>query len=80
MKFAAALVAVLAGSAPVAAQTAAGVSALDKFAPVRQLLTDGYEIKTGFADTTGGAYLVLQKASSAYLCHSSPNQVCEKLN
>lgn len=80
MRLAAALVAVLAGSVPASAQTAAGVGDLDKFAPVRQLLVDGYDIKTGFADTTGGAYLVLQKATSAYLCHSSPRQVCEKLN
>lgn len=80
MKAMAALVAVLAGAAPAVAQTASGASALDKFAPVRQLLVDGYEIKTGFADTAGGAYLVLQKATSAYLCHSSPRQVCEKLN
>ena len=80
MRLTVALAAVLAGTAPVAAQTVGGAGALDKFAPVRQLLVDGYEIKTGFADTTGGAYLVLQKATSAYLCHSSPRQVCEKLN
>ena len=47
---------------------------------VAQHLRDGYEIKAAFSDNGGGAYLVLQKGTSAYLCHSSPNQVCEKLN
>jgi hypothetical protein len=65
---------------PVYAQeTSTGVPA-EKFGLVRQLLVQGFEIKTGFSDNNGGAYLILQKASSAYLCHSSPNQVCEKLN
>jgi hypothetical protein len=85
VRTATALAAALAGVSPAVAQTAPVQQApnptvLDKFQPVRQLLVDGYEIKTGFADTSGGAYLVLQKAASAYLCHSSPNQVCEKLN
>jgi hypothetical protein len=62
-----------------AQQTSTGVPA-EKFGVVRQLLVQGYEVKTGFSDNNGGAYLVLQKATSAYLCHSSPNQVCEKLN
>ena len=48
--------------------------------PVTRLLQDGYEVKAAFNDNTGGAYIVLQKATSAYLCHSSPNQTCEKLN
>ena len=47
---------------------------------VAQLLKDGYEIKTAFADPSGGAYIILQRASSAYLCHSSPRQTCEKMN
>ena len=69
------------GLAPAAAQSVTTAAGVDKFGPVRQLLVDGYEVKAGFADTaSGGAYLVLQKATSAYLCHSSPNQVCEKLN
>ena len=82
MRTAAAVLALaLSGAVPAAAQqSATGLSAVAKFGPVRQLLTDGYDIKTGFADNQGGAYLVLQKATSAYLCHSSPNQVCEKLN
>ena len=49
-------------------------------APVKRLLVDGYEVKAGFADGTGGAYMVLQKATSAYLCHSNPTPTCEKLN
>ena len=49
-------------------------------APVKRLLADGYEVKAGFADATGGAYMVLQKATSAYLCHSNPTPNCEKLN
>ena len=48
--------------------------------PVAQLLQQGFDIKAAFYDNSGGAYLVLQKATSAYLCHSSPNQTCEKLN
>ena len=48
--------------------------------PVKKLLADGFEIKAGFADSTGGAYMILQKATSAYLCHSNPTPSCEKLN
>ena len=48
--------------------------------PIAKLLQDGYEIKAGFHDNIGGAYVLLQKMTSAYLCHSSPNPVCEKLN
>ncbi len=47
---------------------------------VAQLLKDGYEIKTAFADASGGAYIVLQRGISAYMCHCSPRQTCEKLN
>ena len=49
-------------------------------ASVAKLLTDGYEIKTAFADTSGGAYIILQRGTSAYLCHSAPRQTCEKMN
>lgn len=49
-------------------------------ATIRTLLTDGYEIKTGFVDPNGGAYLALQKTTSAYFCHSNPTPTCEKLN
>ena len=80
MRLVGALAVALVSVVPAAAQNVAGVAGIDKFGPVRQLLVDGYEIKTGFADNQGGAYLVLQKITSAYLCHSSPNQVCEKLN
>lgn len=47
---------------------------------IKRLLDDGYEIKTGFVDPNGGAYLALQKTTSAYFCHSNPNPTCEKLN
>ncbi len=40
---------------------------------VGQLLKDGYEIKTAFSDGTGGAYIVLQKGTGAYMCHSQPS-------
>ncbi len=59
-----------------AVSTAAAQAALS----VAQLLKDGYEIKTAFADASGGAYIVLQRGISAYMCHSSPRQTCEKLN
>jgi type V secretory pathway adhesin AidA len=49
-------------------------------ATIKNLLADNFEIRTGFIDPNGGAYLVLQKATSAYLCHSNPNPTCEKLN
>ncbi len=52
----------------------------DTVSPVAQHLRDGYDIKAAFYDNSGGAYLVLQRGTSAYLCHSSPNQTCEKLN
>ena len=49
-------------------------------ATIKNLLADSFEIKTGFVDPNGGAFLVLQKATSAFLCHSNPNPTCEKLN
>jgi hypothetical protein len=49
-------------------------------ATIKRLLAEGFEIKTGFVDPSGGAYLALQKATSAYFCHSNPNPTCEKLN
>ncbi len=48
--------------------------------PIAQRLRDGYEIKAAFYDNAGGAYILLQRGTSAFLCHSSPNQSCEKLN
>ncbi len=59
---------------------ACGPSRAQTALPVAQHLRDGYEVKAAFSDNNGGAYLVLQKGTSAYLCHSSPNQTCEKLN
>ena len=91
----AAFVLALAGlPAPVLAQTAsapaqptitAGPTATTSLGPqaattIKKLVADGYEIKTGFIDPNGGAYLALQKTTSAYLCHSNPNPTCEKLN
>ena len=60
-----------------AAATAAAAQAATS---VAKLLSDGYEIKTAFADTSGGAYIILQRGTSAYLCHSAPRQTCEKMN
>lgn len=60
---------------------ASAVRAADQAASsVAQLLKDGYEIKTAFADTGGGAYIILQRGTSAFLCHSAPRQTCEKMN
>ena len=67
----AALALLLAAVSAAAAQAATSVA---------QLLKDGYEIKTAFADTAGGAYIILQRGTSAYLCHSAPRQTCEKMN
>lgn len=67
----AAILALLATASAAAAQAATSVS---------KLLADGYEIKTAFADTEGGAYIILQRGTSAYLCHSAPRQTCEKMN
>jgi hypothetical protein len=64
---------VLLATATTAAAQAAATS-------VAQLLKDGYEIKTAFADTGGGAYIILQRGTSAFLCHSAPRQTCEKMN
>ncbi len=59
---------------------AVSTAAAQAASSVAQLLKDGYEIKTAFADASGGAYIVLQRGISAYMCHSSPRQTCEKLN
>lgn len=67
----AAATAALATARAVAAQAATSVA---------KLLSEGYEIKTAFADTSGGAYIILQRGTSAYLCHSAPRQTCEKMN
>ena len=59
---------------------AASAAAAQTAAAVAKLLADGYDIKTAFADPSGGAYIILQKGTSAYLCHSAPRQTCEKMN
>lgn len=68
---------ILALAAVAVTATMAGAQAVSQIA---QRLRDGYEIKAAFYDNSGGAYILLQKGTSAYLCHSSPNQICEKLN
>ena len=60
--------------------SAASAADAQAAASVAKLLADGYDIKTAFADASGGAYIVLQKGTSAYLCHSAPRQTCEKMN
>ncbi len=57
-----------------------GPALAQRAVPIAQCLKDGYEVKAAFSDGAGSAYIVLQKGTSAYLCHSSPSQVCEKLN
>lgn len=59
---------------------AIGPAGAEAVSPVAQHLREGYEVKAAFYDNNGGAYLVLQRGTSAFLCHSSPNQSCEKLN
>lgn len=43
-------------------------------------LRDGFEVRAAFSDNSGGAYILLQKGTSAYMCHSNPSPRCEKLN
>ena len=77
-RFAAGIVlAVATASAALVTATAAAAQAATS---VAKLLSDGYEIKTAFADTSGGAYIILPRGTSAYLCHSAPRQTCEKMN
>ena len=47
---------------------------------VASLLSNGYEVKTAFAGPGGDAYIILQRGTSAFMCHSAPRQTCEKLN
>ena len=47
---------------------------------VATCLRDGYDIKAAFSDNNGGAYIVLQKGTTAFMCHSNPSPRCEKLN
>ena len=62
---------------PLAVASAAAAQAATS---VAKLLSDGCEIKAAFADTSGGATIILQRGTSAYLCHSAPRQTCEKMN
>ena len=71
------------GSVLCAGMAMAADSAIEtnsKLPPVTQLLQQDYEVKTGFTDPIGTAYLVMQKATSAYLCHSGAVPACDKLN
>ncbi len=47
---------------------------------VATCLRDGYDIRAAFSDNNGGAYIILQKGTSAFMCHSNPSPRCEKLN
>lgn len=47
---------------------------------VASCLRDGYDVKAAFSDNSGGAYIILQKGTIAYMCHSNPLPRCEKLN
>ena len=69
-----------AGGVTLLIATASTAAAQAAATSVAQLLKDGYEVKTAFADTAGGAYIILQRSTSAYLCHSAPRQTCEKMN
>lgn len=77
-RLAAGLLLALATASAAAAQVAS--QAAQAATSVAKLLSEGYEIKTAFADTSGGAYIILQRGTSAYLCHSAPRQTCEKMN
>lgn len=76
-----ALAALAALAAPVAAQTISeGPRGRTSINPqLVQLLQDGYEIKAAFAEA-GVPYVLLQKATSAYLCRGGASSACEKLN
>ena len=71
---------VLIAAVSVFATTGAEAADASAGSPVAARLRDGYEVKAAFPDNNGGAYMVLQKGTSAYLCHSNPNPNCEKLN
>ena len=72
---------ILRGSAAVVALLGAVSTATAQAAiNVASLLGSGYEVKTAFAGPGGDAYIILQRGTSAYMCHSAPRQTCEKLN
>ena len=66
-----ALACLLAGVVPAGAEEVVSVATC---------LRDGFEIKAAFSDNSGGAYIVLQKGTVAYMCHSNPAPRCEKLS
>ena len=45
---------------------------------VAKLLTDGYEIKTAFADTSGGAYIILQRAPRPFCATARPGRPAKR--
>ena len=72
---------ILRGVATLVALLAAVIAATAQAATsVASLLASGYEVKTAFAGPGGDAYIILQRGTSAYMCHSAPRQTCEKLN
>lgn len=56
------------------------LAAADPDVSLASCLRDGFDVKAAFSDNNGGAYIVLQKGSAAYMCHSNPSPRCEKLN
>ena len=64
----------------VALATVAATASAQEAVTVATCLRDGYEVKAAFSDNSGGAYLVLQKGSAAFMCHSNPLPRCEKLS
>lgn len=65
---------------PVSTTTTTVIDNKSKIPPVAQLLSQGYEIKAGFFDASGIAYMAMQKGTSAYLCHAGTTPACDKLN
>lgn len=75
----------IAGRAVAVVMAAFGVAgpawaAADPDVTVATCLRDGYDVRAAFSDNNGGAYILLQKGTSAYMCHSNPLPRCEKLN
>lgn len=73
-------VAAIAGALATAAVAAPAGAAADPDVTVATCLRDGYDVRAAFSDNSGGAYILLQKGTSAYMCHSNPSPRCEKLN
>ena len=73
-------VAAVAGVLATAAAAGNAGAAVDPDVTVASCLRDGYDVRAAFSDNSGGAYILLQKGTSAYMCHSNPSPRCEKLN